>query len=142
MPSPYQRFKAVASDRPAKGDFQAQSVHGGGFGVEGALAAVGVGGVGDLDVVGLVAGHHLVARDALQDCVHDRPLRRGQVAGAPASRRRAGGTTSARPVSNFSLPSSTKTRLQTIGPGLETPVSVPPPRRKYIGGWRWDVAPR
>ena len=27
-------------------------------------------------------------------------------------------------------------RLQTISPGLLTPFIVPPPRRKYIGGWR------
>ena len=33
-------------------------------------------GVGDLDVVGLVPGHHLVARDAVGHGVHDRPLRR------------------------------------------------------------------
>ena len=34
-----------------------------------------------------------------------------------------------------------KTRLQTISPGLLTPLSVPPPRRKYIGGWRSLTAP-
>ena len=40
-----------------------------------------------------------------------------------------------------SSPSSTKTRLQTISPGLLMPLSVPPPRRKYIGGWRSLLAP-
>ena len=35
----------------------------------------------------------------------------------------------------------TKTRLQTIWPGLEMPLTVPPPSRKYIGGWRSLLAP-
>ena len=42
----------------------------------------------------------------------------------------------ARPMSAWSLPPSLKTRLQTTGPGLQTPFRVPPPRRKYMGGWR------
>ena len=33
------------------------------------------------------------------------------------------------------------TRLQTISPGLLTPLIVPPPRPKYIGGWRSLTAP-
>ena len=44
-------------------------------------------------------------------------------------------------VHRCSLPPSTKTRLQTISPGLLTPLSVPPPRRKYIGGCRSLTAP-
>jgi len=50
-------------------------------------------------------------------------------------------TTPARPRSILSSPSSTKIRDQTISPGLETPLSVPPPRRKYISGWRSLEAP-
>jgi hypothetical protein len=38
-------------------------------------------------------------------------------------------------------PSITKTRLQTISPGLLTPLSVPPPNGKYIGGWRSLTVP-
>ncbi len=45
-------------------------------------------------------------------------------------------TTSARPMSRWSASSATKIRLQTTQPGLLTPLSVPPPRRKYIAGWR------
>jgi hypothetical protein len=33
---------------------------------------------------------------------------------------------------HLSSPSPTYTRLQTISPGLLMPLSVPPPRRKYI----------
>ena len=92
--------------------------------------------VDDLDVVALVARHHLIARDALQHGVHDRPLRRGELPAlvgfrlAAASRLRPGRCRTS------ACPSSTKTRLQTIQPGLLMPLSVPPPRRKYIGGWR------
>ncbi len=32
-------------------------------------------------------------------------------------------------------------RDQTISPGFETPLSVPPPEGKYIGGCRSLVAP-
>ena len=35
----------------------------------------------------------------------------------------------------------TKTRLHTISPGRLTPLIVPPPSRKYIGGWRSLTAP-
>ena len=42
----------------------------------------------------------------------------------------------------LSLPSSTKTRLQTISPGWLTPFTVPPPRRKNMGGCRSLRAPR
>jgi hypothetical protein len=55
-----------------------------GFGEQGAVGFVGTVGVGDLDVVGLVAGHHLIAGDAVGDGVHDRPLRRGGVASGAA----------------------------------------------------------
>ena len=34
-----------------------------------------------------------------------------------------------------------KMRLQTMWPGLQMPLMVPPPRRKYMGGWRSLVAP-
>src|SRR4051812_50180107 len=59
--------------------------------------------------------------------------------GVVASQRRwvsSGGssTTPARPRSMRRRPSSTKMRDQTISPGLLMPLSVPPPRRKYIGG--------
>ena len=45
-----------------------------------------------------------------------------------------------RPMSTFNLPCCTNTRLQTISPGLLTPLIVPPPSRKYIGCWRSLVA--
>jgi hypothetical protein len=41
------------------------------------IGGVGVRGVGDVDVVGFVPGHELVAGDAAQDGVHDGPGRRG-----------------------------------------------------------------
>lgn len=46
----------------------------GGFGLEALVGALGVGGVGDLDVVGLVFGHELVAGDAVGHGVHDGPF--------------------------------------------------------------------
>ena len=39
-------------------------------------------------------------------------------------------------MSTCTLSPSTNTRLQTTAPGLQTPFSVPPPSRKYIGAWR------
>ena len=45
-------------------------------------------------------------------------------------------TTVARPMSTCSAPSMMNTRDQTISPGLDTPLSVPPPSGKYIGGCR------
>ena len=39
--------------------------------------ACAVGRINHLDVIGLVPRHHLVADDALEHRVHDRPLRRG-----------------------------------------------------------------
>ena len=50
-------------------------------------------------------------------------------------------TTSATPMSHCNAPSITNTLLQTIQPGLDTPLSVPPPNRKYISGCRSLDAP-
>ena len=61
--------------------------------------------------------------------------------GVVASSRRwvsSGGsvTTVPRPRSTCSRASMRKTRDQTISPGRETPLNVPPPRGKNMGGWR------
>src|SRR5438270_7976114 len=45
----------------ADGDVHAEGVGHGGLGEQGLVGFVGAVGVGDLDVVGLMAGHHLVA---------------------------------------------------------------------------------
>jgi hypothetical protein len=84
--------------------------------------------------------HELVLRDAVQEDVHDRPLRRdlGPAAIGLRFRQRDGGGAAE---VNLEAPFSTKTRLQTTSPGLQTPFSVPPPRRKYMGGWRSLTAP-
>ncbi|MFM1942847.1 MAG: hypothetical protein RI897_1829 [Verrucomicrobiota bacterium] len=66
----------------AEADFHAHGFGHGGFGEEAGIGAGGVVGVGDLDMVGLVAGHHLVSGDAVGDGVHDRPLGGG---GLPAA---------------------------------------------------------
>ena len=50
-------------------------------------------------------------------------------------------TAVAAPMSTCSLPSIRKTRLQTTAPGLLTPLMVPPPRAKYMGGWRSLTVP-
>ena len=46
---------------------------------EGAVGGACIGRVRDLNMVRLVARHQLVAADAVQHCVHDRPLRRRQL---------------------------------------------------------------
>ncbi len=61
----------VAADE----DRDAHRVCHGGLGGDGPVGRLGVVGVHDLDVVGAVAGHHLVAADAERHRVHDRPLR-------------------------------------------------------------------
>jgi hypothetical protein len=88
-----------------------------------------------------VAGHHLVARDAVGDRVHDGPLRRRDAASGARFPRRQLDHLGAAEVGLSATPSSTKTRLQTISPGLLTPFSVPPPSRKYMGGWRSLTVP-
>ena len=50
--------------RSADADFQAQVAEHGGLHRQRQIGARGVRGVGDLNVVGLVPGHELVARDA------------------------------------------------------------------------------
>ena len=54
---------------------------------------------------------------------------------------RGSAMTFARPRSILSRPLSTNTRLHTISPGFAMPRTVPPPRRKYIGGWRSESVP-
>jgi len=55
-------------------DFDTEGVGEGGFGPEAFIGGLSVLGVGDLDVVGLVLGHELVAGDAVGDSVHDGPF--------------------------------------------------------------------
>ncbi len=62
--------------RAADADGEAEFGGEGGFGVEGEVGFLRAVRVGDLDVVGFVAGHHLVSRDAVGHGVHDRPLHR------------------------------------------------------------------
>ena len=55
--------------------FEAEFGEHSGFDAAGAMGLLLVGRVDDLDVIGFVAGHHLVAADAIEHCMHDRPLR-------------------------------------------------------------------
>ncbi len=57
--------------------FEAEFGEGGGFDAGGAVGLFFVGAIDDLNVVGFVAGHHLVASDAFEHGVHDGPLRCG-----------------------------------------------------------------
>lgn len=66
----------------AEVDFEAEFGEGGGLDAGGAVGLFLIRGVDDLNVIGLVAGHHLVAVHAIEDGVHDRPLNGGFV---PAS---------------------------------------------------------
>ena len=61
----------------AQADFDSELSGEGRFGVESEVGVVSGIGVDHLNVVGLVAAHHLVARYAIGDGVHDRPLGRG-----------------------------------------------------------------
>jgi len=97
-----------------------------------------IGSVCHQHVVGLVPRHHLVARDAVEHSVHHGPLRRGD---APAPLRLLGGSSMAR-----RAPGPPSARLhEDPAPNhlarLLTPLMPPPPRRKYIGGWRSLTAP-
>ena len=113
----------------------------GGFDAAGAVGLFGVRRIDHLDVVRLVPRHNWSRVTPLSTAcmmghwgVVSRQRRWVSFSGSS--------TTSQVPRSQWSLPSMTNTRLQTTCPGLETPVTVPPPRRKYMGGWRWLVAPR
>jgi len=64
-------------NRTAEMNFQPKLGEHGGFDATGTVGLFLVGRVNNLDVVGLMSRHHLVARNALQDSVHDRPLGRG-----------------------------------------------------------------
>ena len=68
---------ALDRDIAAQVHFEAQLGQHGGFDAAGAVGLLGVGRIDDLDVVRLVARHHLVARDAVEHGVHDGPLRGG-----------------------------------------------------------------
>lgn len=63
----------------AEEDFHAHFLGQFGFGVEAVVGLLGAGGVGDVDVVGLVACHHLIAAHSVSHGVHDRPLWGGLV---------------------------------------------------------------
>src|SRR4029077_5050316 len=60
---------------PAQVDLEPEFRKHGGFDAAAAVGLFAVGRIDDLDVVGLVPSHHLVAADAVEDRVHDRPLR-------------------------------------------------------------------
>jgi hypothetical protein len=61
----------------AKVHFQSKFGEHGGFDTAHAMSLFFGRGVDDLDVIGFVAGHHLVAANAIKHGVHDRPLRSG-----------------------------------------------------------------
>ena len=63
-------------------NFDAQCLHHGNFYGQRVVGGPCRFGISDLDVVGFVAGHHLVAGDAVGDGVHNGPLRGG---GTPAA---------------------------------------------------------
>ena len=89
--------------------------------------------VNHLDVIGLVPGHHLIAGNAIEYGVHDGPLRRGFAPAALGFLQAAIPPLWPTPRSQCSLPSMTKMRLQTMKPGLETPLIVPPPKPEIHG---------
>ena len=66
-------FRSVGL-RAAEADGKAELGGESGLGVEGEIGFAGGVGVHDLDMVRLVAGHHLVAGHAVSDRMHDRPL--------------------------------------------------------------------
>ena len=74
--------------------------------------------INDLDVIGFVPRHHLVARDAVENGVHDRPLRRGFTPAPFGFLLREARPLRRRPRSQCSSPCMMKTRLQTMWPGL------------------------
>jgi hypothetical protein len=63
-------------------DLDAEGVEHGGFGVEGDVGAGGVWGICDVDMVGAVAAHELVAGDAVEDGMDDGPLVGGRTPAA------------------------------------------------------------
>ena len=100
-----------------------------------------IGSISDVHMVRPMARHQCIARDAIEHRAHDRPLDRRLFPSAHRLR--------------FRQPhNGTKSNIdmQCVGfdedaapdnfPGLPTPFSVPPPRGKYIGGWRSLDAPR
>ena len=66
-------------DVPAEVHRQAELTEQGRLRHQGLVGGRGIRSVDHIDVVGLVAGHELVTADAVQNGVHDRPLRRGRV---------------------------------------------------------------
>ena len=60
----------------AEVDFEAEFREEGGFDAAGAFGLLFAGGIDDLDVIGFVPGHHLVAADAFEHGMHDGPLGR------------------------------------------------------------------
>ena len=73
--------------------------------------------------------------------VHDRPLRAWWLASGARFPRAGSSTTPAAAEVHVQLAVLDVDRDQTISPGLEMPLSVPPPWGKYIAGWRSLVAP-
>ena len=68
--------------------------------------------------------------------VHDRPLRRRACASVARSPPSAAPTTPARPMSHLQPARFDENAAPDDLAGLAMPLTVPPPRRKYIGGWR------
>ena len=77
--------------------------------------------------------HHLVAGDAFQNGVHDRPDGRRLIQAILCF---GFGQTDGIGQADiyFQAVVFDEIRLQTMWPGLLMPEQVPPPRRKYIGG--------
>src|SRR5690242_11765130 len=81
VPAASAPFTATLS-RSAKRYFNSHRLGHRRLGQQGSICCLGAVGIRDLDVIGFVAGHHLVARDAVGDGVHDRPLRGGCIPAA------------------------------------------------------------
>jgi hypothetical protein len=77
----YTLFGQRVLDLAAQKNLEAELLQRRGLGIQTALGAGEIRRIYDLDMVGFVARHHLVAGDPAQHQVHHRPLRRGQ---APA----------------------------------------------------------
>ena len=86
-------------------------------------------------MVGTMPRHELVADNAMQNGMHDGPLRRGRLPAARGLFRRQFNRGGAADV-HMQLTTFHEDAAPDHSPGLQTPLSVPPPRRKYIAGWR------
>jgi len=96
--------------------------------------------VGDVYVVCGMARHELIARDAVQQDVHDGPLRRD---GLQAALGLLGGKLDGGGEADVcvELAARAEDAAPDDGARLADALRVPPPRRKYMGGWRSLAAP-